>query len=149
MKIIRRRELITTVGFLRQFDYEGHPGWGYAFPCDEAGNLAPATNPDAAANCAKCVAGVAQSHPDGGEPRPLIDRGIIRTESEYWQNAVGACDDCGAEVYLSGFTNSCECGADFNRSGQRLAPREQWGEETGESLSDILGADSWGEGDDY
>ena len=46
--------------------------------------------------------------------------------------------DCGAHVPLTGFTNSCDCGADYNRSGQKLAPREQWGEETGESLADIL-----------
>lgn len=46
--------------------------------------------------------------------------------------------DCGEEVMLWGFTNTCNCGADYNQSGQRLAPREQWGEETGESLADIL-----------
>lgn len=47
--------------------------------------------------------------------------------------------DCGEEVELQGFTNTCDgCGADYNWSGQRLAPREQWGWETGESASDIL-----------
>jgi hypothetical protein len=46
--------------------------------------------------------------------------------------------DCGEELELPDFTNTCECGADYNSAGQRLAPREQWGEETGESLSDIL-----------
>jgi hypothetical protein len=35
-----------------------------------------------------------------------------------------------------------ECGADYNMSGQMLAPREQWGEETGETVADILAADS-------
>lgn len=52
--------------------------------------------------------------------------------------AVGECECCGASVELSGFTNTCDCGADYNGSGQRLAGREQWGEETGEALSDIL-----------
>jgi hypothetical protein len=46
--------------------------------------------------------------------------------------------DCGEELECPDFTNTCECGADYNSGGQRLAPREQWGEETGESLSDIL-----------
>jgi hypothetical protein len=46
--------------------------------------------------------------------------------------------DCGEELELFGFTTTCECGADYNSGGQRLGPREQWGEETGESLSDIL-----------
>jgi len=46
---------------------------------------------------------------------------------------------CGEICDCSGFTNTCpSCGADYNWAGQRLAPREQWGEETGESLSDIL-----------
>jgi len=48
---------------------------------------------------------------------------------------------CGEEVLLMGFTNTCDCGRDYNMSGQLLASREQWGEETGESISDILGVD--------
>lgn len=48
---------------------------------------------------------------------------------------------CGKEVLCATPTNTCECGADYNMSGQRLAPREQWGEETGESASDILNYD--------
>jgi len=51
--------------------------------------------------------------------------------------AIGQCG-CGKHVELSGFTNTCDCGADYNSSGQRLADRAQWGEETGEHLSDIL-----------
>lgn len=45
---------------------------------------------------------------------------------------------CGREVVCEGFTNTCECGADYNFAGQQLADRSQWGEETGESLADIL-----------
>lgn len=49
---------------------------------------------------------------------------------------------CGGKVVCEGFTNTCDrCGRDYNGSGQLLAPRSQWGEETGESLSDILGID--------
>lgn len=39
---------------------------------------------------------------------------------------------CGRTVYCSGFTTTCECGADYNWEGVKLAPRSQWGEETGE-----------------
>lgn len=46
--------------------------------------------------------------------------------------------DCGEEVFCQGFTSTCACGADYNSSGQLLAPRDQWGEETGESYSDIM-----------
>lgn len=49
---------------------------------------------------------------------------------------------CGHHVECRGFTNTCECGADYNMSGDRLAPREQWGEETGESADDILRIDT-------
>lgn len=57
--------------------------------------------------------------------------------------------DCGAELECPNFTNTCECGADYNSAGQRLAPREQWGEETGETFQDIMLADSDPFGGDY
>jgi hypothetical protein len=39
-------------------------------------------------------------------------------------------------------TNTCECGRDYNWGGQLLAPRSQWGEETGETAADILRVDA-------
>lgn len=59
--------------------------------------------------------------------------------------AIGKCH-CGREVILSGFTCACDCGADYNSAGQQLAPRSQWGEETGESVADILAVDTPYEG---
>jgi hypothetical protein len=62
---------------------------------------------------------------------------IIRTETEIWNNRphrinVMRCD-CGQEVWLySVWSNECDCGLCYNGSGQQLAPRSQWGEETGE-----------------
>jgi len=50
----------------------------------------------------------------------------------------GTCE-CGKIVSLGGFTNTCEnCGRDYDSSGQELAPRYFWGEETNETLDDIL-----------
>ena len=43
---------------------------------------------------------------------------------------------CGRWMRCDHFTNTCECGADYNLSGARLAPRSQWGEETGEQWHD-------------
>jgi hypothetical protein len=66
---------------------------------------------------------------------------ITKRRHEDYQGspAEGKCERCGRVVELYGFTNTCEgCGADYNMSGQLLAPREQWGEETGEPLADIL-----------
>ncbi len=35
-------------------------------------------------------------------------------------------------------TNTCPCGEEYNGSGQHLAPREQWGLDTGETIADIM-----------
>lgn len=40
--------------------------------------------------------------------------------------------DCGREVECHNFTNTCYCGKEYNFNGSALAPREQWGYETGE-----------------
>ena len=63
-----------------------------------------------------------------------------KTGTEYLCDRIGECH-CGRHIYLDSFTNTCECGADYNSAGQELAPRSQWGEETGESVQDILDVD--------
>ena len=46
---------------------------------------------------------------------------------------------CGHRLLCPDFTNTCpRCFTDYNWVGARLAPREQWGEETGETAADIL-----------
>jgi len=35
---------------------------------------------------------------------------------------------CGREVLCTDFTNTCECGCEYNWAGQALAPRSQWEE---------------------
>lgn len=43
--------------------------------------------------------------------------------------------DCGGKVYCcNSWSNECDCGAEYNRGGQRLADRRYWGEETGETF---------------
>jgi len=43
------------------------------------------------------------------------------------------CKGCASWVQLSdGFANSCDCGYEYNGSGELLAPRSRWGLETGE-----------------
>jgi len=61
-----------------------------------------------------------------------------RRHADYYKSpAEGRCECCNRIVALPNFTNTCECGAEYNSSGQRLASREQWGEETGEHPTDI------------
>lgn len=49
---------------------------------------------------------------------------------------------CGSTVHCDGFTSTCgECGRDYGGNGDILAPRSQWGAETGESWRDVLEVD--------
>jgi hypothetical protein len=43
---------------------------------------------------------------------------------------------CGDRMICADFTNTCPtCGKDFNWNGTLLAPREEWGWDTGERFS--------------
>lgn len=46
------------------------------------------------------------------------------------------CDVCKQEIELvSGWANECHsCGTEYNGFGQKLAPRSEWGWETGEDF---------------
>lgn len=72
--------------------------------------------------------------------RKLFERANQREENAGMIERWLVCD-CGEECELAGFTNTCECGAEYNMSGALLAPREQWGEETGEHASDLNNLD--------
>ena len=55
--------------------------------------------------------------------------------------------DCGLRVICAEDVNPCRCARDYNMSGQVMAPRNVWGEETGETAADILRPlrdDEWG-----
>lgn len=67
-----------------------------------------------------------------GDVIPLEFEGILSVSSPITIPALGRCE-CGREVELYDYwANACECGREYNISGQLLAPREDWGEETGE-----------------
>ena len=71
---------------------------------------------------------------------PLRD---VEVDELRWERGYTEVKCCGAWLLCDRFTNTCErCHADYNGSGQLLAPREQWGEETGESVADILAVDA-------
>lgn len=129
MKIIQQRERIERVEYRLFFESEKIPGAGFAYVCDAEGNVAT----EVLEPCAR--AGYEDLLRDRtGYHAPVVEE----TKSAYTQPRIGLCDDCGEEVYLDRFTNACDCGADYNMSGDRLAPRAFWGEETGESVDDIL-----------
>jgi hypothetical protein len=127
MKIRRERRGEQFTEYKLSYEWR-NGGGGFGFGCDASGNYI-SKNPDADANYRKCISG----------EYDVVYKGIERYDWIYTHASVGACDDCGTDVELDGFTNTCErCGADYNQSGQRLADRRFWGEETGEYSSDIL-----------
>lgn len=130
MKIIKRGRRTEVTSFGLAFDYEGEKGFGYTFDCDESGQVLPFENDAAEANYKECLSGSINGRAVG---KPYVQKYHRR----HYDPPVGVCDDCGRHVTLGGFTNTCECGADYNSAGQRLAARSQWGWDTGEHPSDI------------
>ncbi|HUU60093.1 MAG TPA: hypothetical protein VMZ50_11160 [Phycisphaerae bacterium] len=62
---------------------------------------------------------------------------FIRDDGREVSRLVIRCD-CGLKVYCTGNINACKCARDYSLSGQVMAPRSAWGEETGETAADIL-----------
>lgn len=159
MRILSQRTYTYVPHFLLCFSY-GNEGRGFSFVCDKDGKVDEGKlNVHTLATYKECMSGKVVSSPqrqmrvgaDGEyEQAPGCDQQItykvgkdVRDYGKFHtEPAVGECDRCQRKVHLHGFTNTCECGADYNMSGQRLADRSQWGEETGESLSDILAVDT-------
>ena len=143
MKIISKRERITVTSYSLSYDWPEEPGSGLGFDCDEHGNVDESNlQPAGLDNLRQARTGVVDGRPIGA--------GVVKKYvHSYWEYAVGLCNNCQREVELRGFTNTCECGADYNGSGQQLADRSQWGSETGESVADIMMADTDPWGGDY
>lgn len=129
----RRRVEVTRYALTFQWRSPERTEAGFGFPCGADGQVIQAEMlPPARANLAHCLDGTFDVSFEG-----------VRNESySFMVAAVGECVGCHQEVELGGFTNTCQCGLDYNGSGQLLAPREQWGEETGETVADILSVDA-------
>ena len=134
MEIIQHRQRHHEAYYMLGFEYNDTPGSGFSFPCDENGNVDDSKmNPASKENLSKCLSGQI----------PVHSTGVEKYEHDWTEPAIGKCNRCDGEVILDGFTNTCDCGVDYNMSGQELAHRSQWGCETGECLSDILAVDSY------
>jgi hypothetical protein len=122
MEIIQERA-VTVEGYYQvEFDSIENLGRGFSFDCDKDGMV----------NDLDCEHRIVELLRD---PTYLY-RGVVLHHRRYTQPRIGRCA-CGEEVALEAFTNTCsQCGRDYNMSGQELAPRSQWGEETGEHWSE-------------
>ena len=130
MEIIQEGTIETVTLYERNFWFVGHERQGgYGFECAQDGTmgvLAPIQQEKFAA----CLTGQV----DG---RPVVDGGVEACPRVVRTPRIGRCQ-CGQAVLLQGFTCPCDCGRDYDASGNLLAPRECWGEETGETARDIL-----------
>jgi hypothetical protein len=127
---IRERKRHKVTSYRLFFEDEKCSDAGYSFECDANGVPTPAAAEKSSYK--RLVAG----------QLPGFLAPVVQTSHHaYTEPAIIRCS-CRREVELSGFTNTCDCGADYNMSGQQLADRSQWGEETGESVADILSVDS-------
>lgn len=123
--------------FFPRIEHDGteNMGSGYGFACEPNGWL----DLD---NMNSCAFGNLISLLRTGSPTNSKEKfgpGRIRsfTVRPYPKRGWILCH-CGKPVSLQGFTNTCECGVDYNMSGSELAPRSQWGYETGETADEIL-----------
>ena len=129
-EIIEKGGVVEVEAFSLLFTYTDDPSAGFSFDCDRHGNVDTSEMSELGIeNLNACLAGTNSTVADG-----IVDRSY-----SYRAPTVIRCQCRRGEVALDGFTNTCDrCGRDYNMSGQVLAPRSQWGEETGESLSDIF-----------
>lgn len=117
-RILRPSIYHEDVAYVLSYDWADNPGAGFGFDCNERGEVLTAGMPEVALeNLRKC---------QNGQHKVSAPR-IQRSVNRWKEPAVLRCD-CGAEVELwDALTNSCEqCDRNYNMSGQKLAPVEQW-----------------------
>lgn len=127
-KIIKQSEIVECSSRELEF-YDESGSIRYGFACDENGNVQVNQLTEAAQ---RSYQRALEHEKNDGWTSELQVR-----HWHYREPGVLRCD-CGRNVELEGFTCPCDCGRDYNASGQLLAPREQWGEETGEHWTDCF-----------
>lgn len=131
-EFIRKRQKVHIEEYRLVYVTDIKRGTSFSFPCDKEGRVLTLQLSD--------VALLNFQHCCEGDISPRVED----YSYDHWDNAAIKCVRCDEEVVLHGFTNTClTCKTrgittDYNLSGQLLAPRSQWGEETGETYADIV-----------
>ena len=135
-RIIARPEPEVVIIHEHAFDWEGETGWGFvfSFPAGETPDTRHLPG-IALENYRACLTGVVHGV-------RVVDRGIRERKQVIHHPTLIRCD-CGEVVFAHRGawmdTHTCDrCGRLYNSSGQALRPVEEWGEETGESASDLM-----------
>ena len=128
-KIIKQRQFHESVEYRLEYRWKDSPNAGFSFACDAKGQVHEhELEACALENYRKCVSG----------EHAVVCEGVKEYAQSWSEPAILRCD-CGSNLELFGFTNPCDnCGRDYSMSGELLAPRSQWGEETGEHWADII-----------
>ena len=105
-----------------RFHYTDEPGRGFAFPCDPQGIPLPGLSQAALTNYDTCLR--------LAEAARMVDEGVVDEVQHHYEPPVIQCLRCQSPVTLAdAWLSTCSrCGADYNGSGQLLAPRHLWGE---------------------
>jgi len=137
LEITKQRETVTVTEHEQVYEWVDCPGAGFSFPVNDKGEIMIDGMTDLAKeNLKLCQTGQMRSKSGA----TVIDKGI-RSYTRRWIEPAEARCICGHIIQLGSFTNTCErCSRDYNFNGASLAPRSQWGEETGETAGDILSA---------
>lgn len=130
LKSFTPRQPVQTTHYELVFRLEDGSGGAFAFECDERGGVYLGRLPQIARHSLElCLRGEV----DGYSVRLGVVHG---TERRYVEDSSGT-RVCGAHVTLhSSWANACGCGREYNGSGQLLADRASWGEQTSESVAD-------------
>lgn len=132
MKIIKHRTPWSNVGYEKMYGIKPK-SLHYSFSCNEQGEVDESKlHPAAVENYNACKNGTKTFN---GQPIELLE--IKRFEQEGYDPAVGICDKCEAKIELyDPMTNTCDCGAEYNGSGQRLEDRRLWDDTDGATSPD-------------
>lgn len=128
-KVVEERHVEYSYEFRREYRWKEDPQAGFSFPCDKDGHVHGFAHREAHENYALAEQAVADGR---------MTVAVEMSERKRAHPAIAECVKCGRRVHLLEFTNTCVCGRDYGMSGELLAPRSQWGWETGESLGEIL-----------
>lgn len=102
------------------FELVDHPGSGFAYDCDEHGNVDRSKlSATGLRNLDECLGGSV----DG---RALVSHGVC-PRPRSWYNSGSIRCRCGAEHHLVRGDSMCEsCGQHYNAVGQELVDPEHW-----------------------
>lgn len=134
LPIIEDARLETIEEYWLDFSLAGMPGAGWCFPCDSAGHVDETTlQPAGLLSFRMCQQGSDE------RGRAVISKGVMCQRRTIRHPAIARCH-CNARLELaSSWLNTCDAGGrDYDGSGAALAPRQHWGEETGEHWAELV-----------